>query len=66
MTVKELEELLIEHKKVISEYLIRNLSVYHWYQIKGVDKEKAREELKEEVFNSRFPNDFVVLKKYSR
>lgn len=64
MTIKELESLLDEQKKVTSEFMTRNLSCYHWWNVNGVDSDKARGELIKECNNSGYPSDFKVLKKY--
>lgn len=65
MTVSELEDMLLEQKRITAEYITRNLTVYHWYGMgNSIDLDKAKEELKAECLKSNFPNDFNVIKKF--
>jgi len=64
MTIKDLEDLLTEQKKVVSEYITRNLTVYMWYEDTSKDITKMKEEIRQEVMKSGLPNDIAVLKKY--
>jgi hypothetical protein len=65
ITIKELEDLLIEQKKVVADYITRNLSTYHWSRKESeLDIDKAKEELRNEVYNAKYPNEFNVLNKY--
>jgi len=64
ITIQELKELLDAQKKTTCDYLCRNMSVYHWYNLPGKDINKGREELQNEVFGSDYPEEYRILKKY--
>lgn len=64
LTISQLQEMLTEQKQVVGEYITRNLSVYMWFGEFTGDITKAKEELKQQVMKSGYPNDFNVLNKY--
>lgn len=64
LTINQLNEMLTEQKQVVGEYITRNLSVYMWFAEFSRDITKAKEELKQQVMKSGYPNDFNVLNKY--
>lgn len=64
LTIPQLEALLNEQKRVISEQITRNLSVYSFFADLSGNSEEVRNELRQECLKSDYPNDFNVLKKY--
>lgn len=65
MEVAELEQLLKQQKQEVAEYITRNLSCYQFYQ-EPLDITKAKEQMREQANNAKYPHDFNVLKKYVR
>ena len=71
LTIRELETMLEEQKRVVGEYITRNLSTFTFYNEnsdqkskKPIDIDLTKTELKKECFKAGFPSDFSVLKKY--
>lgn len=72
LTIRELELMLEEQKRVVGEYITRNLSIYTFFNENrnsttaktDIDIDLTNTEIKKECFKAGFPNDFSVLKKY--
>jgi hypothetical protein len=72
ITIQQLESMLNEQKRVVGEYITRNLSTYSWYndltsgrEVKqNIDSDLARTEMKKECNKSPYPEEFNTLKKY--
>ena len=54
MTIEELQAMLDEQKRVVGEYITRNLSGYHWWGKDGVNTVQTKDELK--ILKARLKN----------
>ena len=64
LTITELEAMLDEQKKVVGEYMTRNLSVYGDWWIKIDDLQSAKQSMKNEALKAGYVSEFEILKKY--
>ena len=64
MTLRQLNLLLQDQKKVVGEYMTRNLSVYGdvWHQVENL--KELKDNMRKEALKSPDSDDLIVLKKY--
>ena len=66
ITLSKLQEILDEQKKVVAEYITKNLSCYtFWSERVTINNSmQTKAELFNKVIDSPYPNEFLTLKKY--
>lgn len=64
ITIEQLKQILDEQKKEVADYIMRNLTIYSWYQKIYPESEIVKEELKNACIKASYPNDYIILEKY--
>jgi len=62
IAIEQLRQMLNDQKRKCGEYMTRNMSIYgdDWINF----PKDIHEKMKQEAFNSEFPDEFETLKKY--